>query len=147
TSLPVSLAWETFGDKSGAGSLYEMRQRIEHYRRTGSERFLDYEIGCVILTQPVFFREVDWFGPPGWKPNIQTGSSYRLDTDAGRALWTSAERAMANVRAASSPIAVAEPAARYGLPIFVRPRLGQGSFQTAVLDAYDRRCSISGEKV
>lgn len=148
TVLPVSMAWEAFGEKNGAGSPYEMQQRIARYRRTApSGHFVDYEIGCIILTQPVFFREIDWFDAPDWKPNIQTGWGYRLDGEAGRLLWSRAERAIAGAGAINSLLGVGEEAARYGSPVFVRPRLGQGSFQTAVLDAYARRCSISQEKV
>src|SRR5207249_10342020 len=36
---------------------------------------------------------------------------------------------------------------KYGAPIFVLPRLGQGSFQAAIIDAYARRCAITGERV
>jgi len=36
---------------------------------------------------------------------------------------------------------------KYGPPIFVLPRLGQGSFQAAIIDAYARRCAITGERV
>lgn len=34
---------------------------------------------------------------------------------------------------------------RYGHPVLVRPRLGQGGFQIVVTDAYQRRCAITGE--
>src|SRR6185436_5545764 len=47
----------------------------------------------------------------------------------------------------SSPIAgVAEEQARYGAPVTIRPRLGQGAFRVEVTDAYTRRCAITGEK-
>jgi putative restriction endonuclease len=39
-----------------------------------------------------------------------------------------------------------ETASRYGEPILIRPRLGQGAFRVEVTDAYSRRCSITGER-
>jgi len=147
TTLPVSMAWEAFGEKNGAASLAEMRQRIERYRRSGPPRFQDYEIGCIMLAQPIFFAEADRFDPPEWLPSIQTGRGYRLDTEVGRVLWSRVEGALAGARAKGPLIGVAEERARWGTPMFVRPRLGQGSFQAAVLDAYGRRCAVTGENV
>src|SRR5258708_30539604 len=47
----------------------------------------------------------------------------------------------------ASPMLRESRAPRYGPPVFTRPRLGQGSFQAAILDAYARRCAITGERV
>jgi putative restriction endonuclease len=38
------------------------------------------------------------------------------------------------------------PQARYGEPVLVRPRLGQGSFRILVTDNYGRRCAITRER-
>ena len=38
TILPMSLAWETFGEKNGARTSQEMRARIEKYRRVDADR-------------------------------------------------------------------------------------------------------------
>jgi putative restriction endonuclease len=35
---------------------------------------------------------------------------------------------------------------RYGKPILVQPRLGQGAFRLLVTDAYQRRCAVTGER-
>jgi putative restriction endonuclease len=35
---------------------------------------------------------------------------------------------------------------RYGKPILVQPRLGQGAFRLLVTDAYERRCAVTGER-
>jgi putative restriction endonuclease len=72
SQLPVSLAWESFGQKNGATSLAEMRTRIEKYRRgREADRFADYVIGCILLEQPFFFPESLWIPVPGdWSPNI-----------------------------------------------------------------------------
>ena len=51
--LPVSLAWTAFAEKNGAASLFEMRKRIEKYRRNIPSPE-DYHIGCILLEQPFF---------------------------------------------------------------------------------------------
>jgi putative restriction endonuclease len=40
---------------------------------------------------------------------------------------------------------VASGGARYGNPILVRPRKGQGLFSLAVREAYDGACAVTGE--
>lgn len=73
---PCSIAWEVFGQKNGAATLEEMRRRIERYRRAPASNE-DYEIGCIVLSQPFFFDRADWFPPPDdFHPNIQTGKRY-----------------------------------------------------------------------
>src|SRR5262245_8657651 len=61
--LPAWLAWDTFGIENGAPSFSEMRDRIERLRQDRSEVASsrgDYMIGCIMLSQPVFFHPDDW---------------------------------------------------------------------------------------
>lgn len=148
--LPISLAWEAFGDKNGADSITEMRSRVQKYRRTSASPVEDYEIGCIVLEQPVFLDERDWIEPLEWKANIQRGRNYRLDEEPGASIWNAMElriQARAPAIGAQAPPLGEGPGPRYGPPIFTLPRLGQGSFQVAVIDAYNRHCAVSGEKV
>jgi len=148
--LPVSLAWEAFGEKNGARSLAEMRARIERYRKSPAHPHEDYTIGCILLEQPFFLPEALWIpGPPDWHRNIVQGKSYDLHAEAGRALWQQVEAAVRASRAEPAwPAVWREPdAPRYGDPIAVRPRLGQGSFRILVTDAYERRCAVTAERV
>lgn len=145
--LPVSLAWDYFGAANGAPSLADMRTRIERYRRVGPEPLEDYRIGCVMLADPIFFDTSDRFAVPEWHPNIQVGRRYSLVAEPGASLWARVQ-GLISARVESDPIlAVHEtPARRYGAPVFVRPRLGQATFQAVLLDAYGRRCSVTGER-
>ena len=144
--LPLSLAWAAFEEKNGARSLEEMQRRIERYRRQHTDRLEDYTIGCILLEQPFFFPEELWIPiPPDWAPNIVRGKGYDTSTDVGLALWRQVEERLP--LASGDPTAVAEPfAPRYGEPVAVRPRLGQGSFRIVVTDAYQRRCAVTRER-
>lgn len=149
TRLPVGLAWDTFGNKNGASSLVEMRERIERYRRTRSNPLEDYEIGCILLAAPFFLRRRDWLRVPGWHSNIVRGRGYDLTTEPGRTLWRDIEDRL-KVRGADHEKVgdhVAEAPQRYGDPLVVRPRLGQGTFRVIVTDAYGRRCAVTSERV
>ena len=150
TKLPVSIAWDAFGEANGARSLVEMRARIERYRKAPARPQDDYTIGCILLEQPFFLPETDWIpAPADWHPNIVQGKTYDASTEAGRRLWSQVEEAL---RAQSVdemwPAVGREPQGpRYGKAVPVRPRLGQGSFRILVTDAYERRCAITGERV
>jgi len=150
-SLPVSLAWEVFGEANGARSLAEVRQRISHYRRTPIAATEDPNIGCILLAEPFFFSQPDWIPiPPDFSLNIVSGKGYDTSKQAGQSLWQQVGERLQAIRIGNRDpgpaLAAAANAARYGAPSIVLPRLGQGSFRVLVTDAYSRRCAVSGER-
>jgi putative restriction endonuclease len=144
TLLPVSLAWEAFGEANGAHTIEEMRGRVAKYRRAGADRRDDYTIGCILLEQPFFLPEGQWVPIPDWKPNIVQGRGYDLTVEPGLGIWRQLQEVLQQGPTAGS--GVATPAARYGEPVLVAPRLGQGGFRVLVTDAYQRRCALTGER-
>lgn len=143
-SMPCSLAWEAFKETNGARSLIEMRARIAKYRKIKPDDREDFIIGCRVLTQPFFFDRAQWIPmPESFSRNIVKFKGYSTDDSDGRRLWDVVQDALAGV--AVSP-GFAEPQARYGEPVLVSPRLGQGAFRFLVTDNYRRRCAISGER-
>jgi putative restriction endonuclease len=135
--LPTSLAWEAFGTTNGAASLLEMRKRIAHYRGRADDPRQDYMIGCRILTQPFFFPEHQWIPiPASWSRHIQQGRTYDAAEGDGRRLWEAVME-----REAQQPGAPIT-APRYGDPMLIRPRLGQGGDGREDL-AYPRCCAHS----
>lgn len=139
--LPVSLAWQVFGDGNGAPSLAIMRDRVARYRREPEDRLRDYQIGCRLLEQPFFWPEAEWVPvPSSWAPSIQVGKRFDASEEDGRALWDAVQ-----ARLALRPNAIS-PQPRYGPPRLIEPRLGQGTFRVAITDAYERRCAVTGER-
>jgi putative restriction endonuclease len=150
--LPDWLAWETFGIANGCASLDEMRTRIAgireriHYRGSSPA-----EIGCILIVQPVFFPPGQWVDPPrNWPVRTQADKKYEFDKGEGARVWTecvAAARSMMtqpDERSRAAP-AFIESQARYGSPLVVKPRLGQGTFRIAVTDAYGRGCAVTEE--
>lgn len=150
TLLPVSLAWEAFGEGNGVRSLVEMRRRIERYRRVPTDPHEDYTIGCILLAEPFFLSDQFWVDPPSdWHANIVQGKTYDLQVEPGRSVWDAVQGAISvggQDPTQPTPIEDHDPA-RWGEPSLVRPRLGQGSFRVLVTDAYERRCAVTGERV
>jgi putative restriction endonuclease len=148
TILPISLAWSSFEIKNGARSYQEMRQRLEKYRRSGPS-LEDYQIGCILLEQPVFFDRSQWIPiPPDFSLNIVQGKGYDLTRSHGERLWKQVQERLASISGyIQEQTNLAEPGRRYGEPVLVLPRLGQGSFRVIVTDAYQRRCAVTQEKI
>lgn len=75
--------------------------------------------------------------------NIVSGRSYDLaDADGRRLREACAEGAASSLL----PGAADPPTPRYGEPVLVRPRLGQGAFRLAVTEAYARSCVATQER-
>jgi putative restriction endonuclease len=152
-SMPCSLAWEAFGESNGAKSLAQMRTRIAKYRRVKPDERDDFVIGCRVLTQPFFLDRSQWLPvPENFALNTVTFKTYSTDDLEGRQLWEGVANRLSLSQEDSSEI-IEERAeigereqARYGDPILVRPRLGQGAFRVLVTDNYARRCAVSGER-
>jgi len=146
-SMPCSLAWEAFGEANGALSLAEMRSRIAKYRRIKPDEKEDFVIGCRVLTQPFFLHESRWIVvPENFSRNIVKFKGYSTDDADGRHLWDAVQGALAGDMP-EKPSGVSDrEQARYGEPVLVKPRLGQGAFRILVTDNYRRRCAVSGER-
>lgn len=141
--LPVSLAWAAFGEKNGAPTFRDMRERIERLRRSTPTPHEDYTIGCVILHDPFFLDRPNWIpAPADFHPNIVRGKSYDLAESSGMALWDQVlgRRAIQDHAGAEAQMPM------YGDAALVRPRLGQGAFRVLVTDLYERRCAVTNEK-
>jgi len=143
--LPVDLAWEVFGIKNGAATLEAFRSKILSYRRRAGDGSANLMIGCIILTEPFFFEPEGWFVAPEWHRSIVQGKGYDLNSPVGASLLAQVSERL-NWRAADSGM-MAETGPRYGEPSAYAPRLGQGGFRVAVMEAYYRRCAVTGEKV
>lgn len=121
-----------------------MRTRIAKYRKVKPDQRSDFVIGCRVLTQPFFFDRARWIPvPDSFARTIVKFKGYSTSEVDGRRLWDAVQDSIAGDFAAPG---FAEPQARYGEPVLVRPRLGQGAFRIVVTDNYRRRCAVSGER-
>lgn len=143
-TMPLSHAWRCFGVSNGAPDLETMRSRLQRYRRDISDSRQDFLIGCRIIAQPFFFSPEEALpAPRDWSPNIVSIKIYDTSETEGRRLW----EALAPRLAATSSLPLPPPSEeRFGRPVFLRPRLGQGAFRAVITELYERRCAITGER-
>jgi putative restriction endonuclease len=148
--LPVSLAWEAFGNKNGTEDYFNLLNAIHKYRHTNYRSEPDPVIGCIILMLPFFFELSDWIPvPEDWKTNIVQGKSYDTNTVVGQKLLEQVMKKMDKVNSIApdvNKICEDYSRSRYGAEQIIFPRLGQGAFKVLVTEAYHRRCAISGER-
>ena len=145
--MSVDAAWEVFGEKNGAASYAEMRERVAKYVRGRVTHA--HRIGCLLLVSPFFVPMAEQIpGPRDWKPNIVAGKYYDLREGEGKRIWDElllrAQRAPLD-SATRENIDSALHLHRYGKPTLQRPRLGQGTFRLEVVDAYGGACAVSTE--
>jgi putative restriction endonuclease len=143
--LPLWMVWDVFGEANGAATFDELRARLVRLSSQGLPFDLDRPVGCVSIAFPTFFAPDNWVGlPADWKPNIVSGRTYDLTTGLGRLLWEECVERAASPSADPWTMEAAEQL-RYGSPQVIQPRLGQGSFRLAVLDAYEGACAVTTE--
>jgi len=146
TEIPLSLAWDAFGEKNGAPSLSDVRSNIGRLRGETPAPWADYVIGCILLAEPTFWEEADWIpGPPDWKPQIVRGRTYDLTAEPGRSLW---DQVAARISRSGMSRDAPTPSefGGYGSPMLAPRRVGQGTFTAIIRDAYGRSCAISRER-
>jgi len=145
--LPASLAWDAFGEKSGVSSYEQLLTRVRRYRRDESSVSVDPVIGCNVLAAPFFLSRPQWIPvPEGWALNIVQGKTYDSEVAEGAALWQAVQDASTVGRSESEVDMPPITADRFGAEYLTRSRLGQGAFRVLVIDAYQRRCAVTGEK-
>lgn len=143
--LPVWSLWDVFGEANGTSDERTLRERLAHlsgnpWVRTDNDRM----IGCISLSAPVFFPPDEWIPTPAdWRANIVSGRTYDLSTGDGALLWERC-RERAQLHASAELLDALEPQ-RTGRPRLIEPRLGQGAFRLAVLDAYGGACAVTTE--
>ncbi len=142
--LPTYLAWSAFGKENGTDSLEELNRQITRHKHLDSSvSSFNTKIGCVILTDVVYFDEKDYIPvPEDWQDNIVSGKGYDTSTEIGMHLYKEVLARMKH-----------EPDILYDKPrdiqryteSMTKHRLGQGAFRVLVTDAYERKCAVTGE--
>ena len=151
--LPLDVAWDIFRQRNGIDSYAKFKETIKNYRNSKNSFEQNPNVGCIVLTDPIFFDRADWIATPGnWGKSIVQGKSYSTDDALGARLWQQVELLLAKYQlfersdAHKNRFVVEEPQAQYGKEILTKVRLGQGAFRVRLTEAYSRRCAFSGEK-
>ncbi len=143
--LPIQMAWDAFGAKNGVPSLERLVSAIARYRSDEVVTPSTF-IVCRVLVEPVFLSEFQWFDvPESWSGSIMKGKIFDAESREGLSLWTNLEeRAAALARPYTGDFAEGP---RFGKPVLVPPRLGQGAFRVTITELYGRQCALTEGKV
>lgn len=150
TFLPMSIAWDIFQNRNGCETYEQFGKMIFNYRSDKSN--INPTIGCIVLTNPIFFKEEDWIETPiDWGKSIVQGKSYDSESEIGKNIWEKVEVLLEKYMISNEVdeiqnIAQEPNTALYGKSILTKVRIGQGAFRVLVTEAYSRKCSITGEK-
>ncbi len=149
--LDLDTAWDCFGWKNGDPDKVRFLTRIGRYRGLD---LLDptaprEQLGCTILRSAHFWpaeRWLPWGKAEGWHANIVRGKTER-DSRRGLLLFAEmdADQQLIPDDLSERPF---EPFDVDERSVVIEPRIereGQGAFRTRILDAYGRRCAITGE--
>ena len=148
--LPLSRAWEFFGQDNGCATEAEMRARVSRYRESAGADG-DPEIGCIMLRDVRFFPDGQCpAAPQDWPANTVRGKTYDLAQETGSYI----EHVLANLLAShslrqadDSPAPGEVPGDVFATPRLASVRLGQAAFKALVQEAYGRRCAVTGDKI
>jgi putative restriction endonuclease len=144
--LPIDFAWETFLNRNGCHSKSDFYRMISLYREPSNPLDKNRNIGCIVLTDPIFFNEEDWIQVPGdWSKNIVQGKTYSTEEKIGRDFWQIVEQVLLKYYHIQQDNDINEDAPGYHYSLS-KVRIGQGAFRVLITDAYSRRCAVSGEK-
>ena len=144
--LPIDFTWEVFQNRNGVDNFLNFYSKIKSYRDPSNPIERTPNIGCIILTNPVFFNEGDWISlPENWSKNIVQGKTFNTNDENDNRYWKLIESILAKYSVIKSVEVVNESFPLYG-QYLANFRIGQGAFRILVTDAYSRRCAISGEK-
>lgn len=141
--LPLSFAWSLAGVANGVATRAEMVERLASMRARAGPRGAtdpDPKVGSIFTVRPVLFADEDRVAiPEDFASTVGQGKLYELGRGDGRRIW---QQCMARSGGGGDVATIRD---RAGAPTLALPRLGRLSFQAAVLDAWGRRCAITGE--
>lgn len=145
--LPIRMAWEAFGIRNGVVSEEHLIAAIAKYRPNEHVTSSTF-IVCRVIVDPVFLPESLWFDvPASWAPGIVQGKTFSGDSLEGADLWTALEAGAEAAGRSTSPGVLEASGARFGKPVLIPPRLGQGAFRVAITELYGRQCALTDGKV
>lgn len=154
--LPLDVAWDTFKQSNGIRSYYQFKELIKAYRNPSTNPFdKNPNIGCIVLSSPVFFEQEDWIPTPSnWGNSIVQGKSYSTDEEIGKEVWQQVELLLEKYKFGDlgnndtkSELIAEEPQIQYGTKKYLtKVRIGQAAFRVRLTEAYHRKCAFSGEK-
>jgi putative restriction endonuclease len=153
SSLGLREAWDYFGRKNGDPDEASFRDRLGRYRgvNLADPRAPEAPLGCTVLRDAHFWPDSQWISwghEQGWFTNTVRGATVNDPGHAMNLLDRVVQDArLVETRAEWEPsFHLVQADERRFREARARTREGQGTFRTRLLDAYGRRCAVTGER-
>jgi putative restriction endonuclease len=153
TVLPLLVAWETFGQANGCGTVEDLITLIAEHRgeRPDPRAALAWNIGCTILTGIYYYPEAEWLDF-AFRPGLVQGKSLDERSEEGARVWHHMQAYLEKEHLAGgvAPLVQTQFSLVEGSAVHrtipVKERRGRGAFRVMVLDAYQRQCCVTDER-
>ncbi len=138
----MSLAWEAFGEKNGAATFHEMRQKIAGLRTEDVDPCEDFRDRLHSTPAAFFLPQAEWLPVPcDFHRSLMQGKGFDTDSGTGKDLWDMIQMRFASQ--AAPQFQVGDGTVMWSNPVLVKQRLGQGAFRILVTDTYQRQCAVT----
>lgn len=140
-NMPAKEAWDTFGLGNGVNNLKELIERASKYALKNAHSYIpssNPEIGCVVLSDLVFFDEDKYLSPNDvgldFAPEIVKFKYFDIDSI----------KIITESQPPTPFIIVQEGSEKYK-KVNTKDRKGQPDFRRFVFNTYNSTCCITGE--
>ncbi|MFQ5669049.1 MAG: HNH endonuclease [Acidobacteriota bacterium] len=149
--LEVRTAWDLFDWKNGDPNLLRFLGRLGRYRGADlfDPRVEHPPLACTILRNARFWepdRWLRWDEDMGWPPHVVRGRTERDQFRINRLHTEIAADGQKEPLELVQPFHLADTDERRIIASTTPAREGQATFRARLMDAYHRRCAISGER-
>jgi putative restriction endonuclease len=148
--VPFLDAWSLFGEKNGAPTLAAFREQIRSLRHADPMAAGATPLGCIVLRDVHFLDKGDWLlwgESEAWRRNIVNDKSYDLAAGPGDRLLDLVQSRASRPADLAEAFRLLDCDTRDWRSQVVPAREGQGTFKLRLLEAYDARCAVTGERV
>lgn len=143
SSVPIEVAWDSFGLKNGTSSEEAFFERLKKYRESNRINPDIPSVGCIILSNPFFLEKEEWIkSPMDWAPSIVVGKRYSSnDCSEGERVFREVNNVIVNKGILIPNLSNQTTEST----VINKQTLGYGAFRIMIADAYFWRCAISNE--
>lgn len=151
STLTLAEAWTCFGWKNGDANEADFRRRLGRYRREDltDPRTTSKPLACTVLRDVRFWRRsrwLRWADDEGFARNVVRGAGVRDPVRASKLLGEIQLDGLETPEDLLDDFEPLELDERRIVEVRATQREGQGTFRARLLDAYGRRCAITGER-
>jgi len=144
-NITISEAWKKYGVNNGVANLHELMNRTTGYKRKHASTYdkaeLNPIIGCIVLEDPVFFKDEDFFDPE------EFGHAFPSQVVKLKYFQKDFDFVPINETKEDKPNGfelVNEDKSKYRFSK-TKERKGQNQFRKDILSMYKNACAVTGE--